>query len=180
MLTIANNTARDSMYGMAYRVSVGAALSMIDAATDFYTISTYNQSQNLVGQANALLAMIVINLIFQISIGLAVYQKKGDLVKIKETLICLFFLRPIVDAFRVSTNQEDGELVLDSTNYMIANKVIELVTESIPACVFQLYVWLARPNEAGTYALVSIGVCALTTGFTSVLIAFDYDTDEVS
>ena len=40
MLTIANNTARDSMYGMAYRVGVGAALSMIDAATDFYTIST--------------------------------------------------------------------------------------------------------------------------------------------
>jgi len=35
-------------------------------------------------------------------------------------------------------------------------------------------------EQAGTYALVSIGVCALTSGFTSALIAFDYDTDEGS
>ena len=60
---------------------------------------------------------------------------------------------------------------------MIVNKGTELATESIPGCVLQLYVWLSNPEEAGTYALVSIGVSALTTGFSSVLIAFDFDVD---
>ncbi len=40
MLVIANNTLRDSIYGMAFRVSVGAALSLIDATTDIYVITT--------------------------------------------------------------------------------------------------------------------------------------------
>ena len=41
MLTIANSLLRDSVYGMIYRVCVGAALSTIDAAIDIYVISTY-------------------------------------------------------------------------------------------------------------------------------------------
>jgi len=40
MLTLANNTLQDSVYGTVYRVSVGAFLSMTDAATDIYVIST--------------------------------------------------------------------------------------------------------------------------------------------
>jgi len=38
-------------------------------------------------------------------------------------------------------------------------------------------VWLKSPEEAGTYALVSIGVSALTTGFTSAMISFNMDVD---
>ena len=43
--------------------------------------------------------------------------------------------------------------------------------------MLQLYVWLAYPDQAGSYALVSIGISALTTGFTSAMIAFDKDVD---
>ena len=46
-------------------------------------------------------------------------------------------------------------------------------TKSIPGCVLQLYVWFINPEEAGTYALASIGVSALMTGFTSAMIAFN-------
>jgi len=49
MLVIANNTLRDSAYGTAYRVAVGAALSTIDLATDIYVITTYYESDALVG-----------------------------------------------------------------------------------------------------------------------------------
>ena len=56
------------------------------------------------------------------------------------------------------------------------NKCIELATESIPGCVLQLYAWLAFSEEAGRFALVSIGVSALTTGFISAMIAYDMDT----
>jgi len=109
MVTIANNTLRDSIYGTMYRVSVGAVLSMIDVATDIYVISTYYQSEALKGRANVLIAMISINTIIKLLVVFGNYQKKDLTVKVKEALITLFFLRPAVDAYRVSTNQEDEE-----------------------------------------------------------------------
>jgi len=68
MTTIANNTARDSIYGTAIRVGLGALLSSIDTVTDVYVISTYYRSDDLVFQANALLAMIKTNLVVQSSL----------------------------------------------------------------------------------------------------------------
>jgi len=88
-------------------------------------------------------------------------------------------LRPAVDAYRISTNQEDGELTFDPLAEMLINKCYELSCESIPGCVLQLYVWLAFPDQAGSYALLSIGISALITGFTSAMIAFDKDVDVV-
>jgi len=41
----------------------------------------------------------------------------------------------------------------------------------------QLYVWLLAPEKAGTFALASIGISCLTTGFTSGMIALDCDVD---
>jgi len=43
--------------------------------------------------------------------------------------------------------------------------------------VLQLYVWLLASDDAGTFALVSIAISALTTGYSSALIAFDFDLD---
>ena len=45
MFTIASNTLRDSIYGMLYRVSIGAILSITDGVTDIYVISTYVASE---------------------------------------------------------------------------------------------------------------------------------------
>jgi len=54
---------------------------------------------------------------------------------------------------------------------------INLATESIPGYVLQLYVWLTNPEQAGTFALGSIAISAMTTGFTSAMIAYDLDVD---
>ena len=152
-------------------------MSTLDGATDIYVISTYYQSDELVGQAHALLAMISTNMMIQIISVLGIYQKKSWGEKLKEVMICLLFLRTAVDAFRVSTNHEDEEATIDSLSEMIINKCTELATESIPGCVLQLYVYLNNPEEAGSFALGSIGISALTTGFSSAMIAFDYDVD---
>jgi len=53
----------------------------------------------------------------------------------------------------------------------------ELAFESIPGCILQIYVWITSPEQAGSYALASIGISALTTGYTSTMIAFDMDVD---
>jgi len=177
VVTLANSLLKDSIYGTVFRVSVGAALSTIDAATDIFVITTYYQSDALVGQARALLSMITTNIVVQIITVLAQYQKKSLAVKLKEVLISLFFLRPAVDAYRVSTNHEDNEAAYDSLTDMIMNKGIELATESIPGCMLQLYVWLNSPEQVGTLALTSIAISAMTTGFTSAMIAFDMDVD---
>jgi len=162
---------------MVYRVTVGALLSTVDAATDIYVINTYYKSAELYGQANAMLAMLLGNIIIQLLTVYVQYRRKSWLTISKEALITMTFLRPAVDAYRVSTNHDDKEVSVDQLSEMILNKGCELSCESIPGCVLQLYVWLLAPDKAGTYALVSIGISCLTTGFTSALIAFDMDVD---
>ena len=104
---------------MVWRVSVGAALSMLDAVTDIFVIVSYYNTEGLRGQANAMLAMIATNMGLQIFYVMVQYKK----LKVKEVLICLFFLRPAVDAYRVSTNHQDNEATFDPFGAMITNKV---------------------------------------------------------
>ena len=110
------------MYGLVWRVGVGALLSSVDAATDIYVVRTYYR-EGLHGQANAMLGMICANLAIQLLIVIGQYQNKRWTVKLKEAWITLLFLRPIVDAFRISTNHDDDKTTIDPLAEMIMNKV---------------------------------------------------------
>ena len=123
MLVITNNLLRDSNYGMVFRVATGAVLSTIDGITDIYVINSYYNSEGLHGQANAMLAMLTTNIIIQLLFVLVQYKKKNWKVKVREALICLFFLRPAIDAYRVSTNHEDEETTLSQLTEMVCTKV---------------------------------------------------------
>ena len=116
MVTIANNTLPDSIYGTVYRVTIGAILSIADALADLYTISTYYQSDELKSQSNALLAIIATNLSLQIILLLILHRKKDFSKKklLREIAITLFFFRPAVDAYRVSTNYRDSEIPVEN------------------------------------------------------------------
>ena len=122
MLVIANNLLRDNRYGMILRVSTGAVLSVIDAVSDLYILNTYF-SQGLDLQAYTLLAMIVTSMFLQILCVFTQYKKKSWGVMARELLITLLFLRPTVDAFRVSTNHKDDEATFDTLAEMMINKV---------------------------------------------------------
>jgi len=98
MIAIANNLLRDNKFGMIFRVSVGAALSTIDAMTDVYVVSTYYKSEELYGQANAMLAMLLANICCQLLMVYLQYNRKSWFVICKEVLITISFLRPAVDA----------------------------------------------------------------------------------
>ena len=126
MVDIFSNLLRDSKWGMVLRVSVGAFLSMLDGATDIYTISTYYQSDKLTWQANTMLAMVSMSMLVQVLTVLANYQKHPWPTKLKEILICLTFLRPAVDAYRVSTNHEDKIANFDPLQEMMSNKCAEV------------------------------------------------------
>jgi len=87
-----------------------------------------------------MLAMIMSNVVVQPLVVLGQYKSKSWTFKLREALILLMFLRPAVDAYRVSTHYEDTNNAMDSLQEMVYNKGIELGTESIPGCVLQLYV----------------------------------------
>ena len=110
------------MYGLVWRVAVGAVLSSVDTATDIYVVGTY-YSEGLNVQANAMLGMIGANVIIQLLIVFAQYQKKRWTVKLKEALITLLFLRPVVDAYRISSNYNDNKTTVDPLAEMFFNKV---------------------------------------------------------
>ena len=97
-------------------------LSSVDAATDIFVVGTY-YSEGLSMEANAMLGMISANLAIQLLIVIGQCQKKRWTVKLKETLITLLFLRPIVDAYRISTNYDDEKTLIDPLAEMIMNKV---------------------------------------------------------
>ena len=107
---------------MVWRVGVGALLSTADAATDVYVVGTY-YSEGLNNKAHLMLMMISLNIGMQILVVFAQYQKKSWIVKLREVLFCLFCLRPVVDAFRVSTKHQDEELLLEPEVETTANKV---------------------------------------------------------
>jgi len=85
-----------------------------------------------------MLAMITTNLVVQIFCVFAQYKEKSVSVRVREALITLTFLRPAIDAYRVSTTHEDDEATYGSLSEMVINKGIELGTESIPGCVLQV------------------------------------------
>ena len=123
MATIFSNLERDSIYGMVWRVGIGAVLSMVDAMTDIYVILKYYRSGVLESQANAMLAMIVTNLSVQILISHTQYKNMSWKRKAQELLITLLFLRPIVDAYRVSTHFVEENTTADTFAEMMINKV---------------------------------------------------------
>ena len=135
-------------------------------------------SEGLEGSATSMVILLSTNTFIQMLCVLAVYQKKNWKRQAQEILITIFFLRPFVDCYRVSTNLKDEEKVLGAVDEMMVNKGIELATETIPGCVLQCYVMLMNPSLGGSGgAIASILVSALTTGLTSTMLSIDFDTD---
>jgi len=113
MIVIATYILKYNKAGMVMRVSLGAFLSMSDGFTDIFVIMNYYKNTELVGQAQLLLIMVLLNMLTQLLTVLVNYAKKSWGVKLREVLICLLFLRPAVDAYRISTNKVDDEAMVD-------------------------------------------------------------------
>ena len=163
MLVIAQNLVRNSLWGVVYRVSVGVAFSATDAATDMYTILLY-KAAGLTGRATALACMMTLSMVIQLTGVLFQYGKKTWKRKLYECAICLLFLRPAVDAFRVASNHADNDLMFDPLVEMMTNKNVEMFAESIPGCVLQCFVLLENPELISVGAVASLLISAAATG----------------
>jgi hypothetical protein len=107
-------------------------------------------------------------------------RKLGMKRVLREWTPILLGYKPAVDAYRVATGakQEVG-VVGDPMLEMTAMKVVEMFAEAIPGVIIQLMAIATNDGEVAFAAWVSLSVSALTTGFASASISYDWDTDPV-
>jgi hypothetical protein len=162
---------------MKMRVTVGAFTSMSDLLTDIYVTYTFAMDGKG-GYFKASLASLIASMGLQMLIVWAQNKKLGMKRVLREWLPILLGYKPAVDAYKVATGekQEIGT-ALDPMVEMTAIKLCEMFAEAIPGVIIQLTAIATSDGDVGTSAWISITVSALTTGFASATISYDFDTD---
>jgi hypothetical protein len=119
-----------------------------------------------------------------VSIGIQMFtvwvqnRKLGLLRVLKEWFPILIGFKPAVDAYRVATgSKQEVGTALDPMLEMTCMKMIEMFAEAIPGVIIQLMAIATSNKEVGTSAWLSVAVSAITTGFASATISYDWDTD---
>jgi hypothetical protein len=166
-----------STLGLKARVSVGAATSMVDLLTDVYVTNMFWKGKKY-GYFKASLASLVVSIGLQMVIVWGQNRKLGLKRVLKEWFPILIGYKPAVDAYRVATGakQEVGT-AFDAVIEMTVMKMIEMFAEAIPGVIIQLMAIATSDKQVGTSAWLSVAVSAITTGFASATISYDWDTD---
>ena len=151
---------------------MGAGLSILDMTTDIFVIVGYMNSEETMGYGWSLLWMVVASMVFQLI--LAFVQNKGKpAVLMKEALIVMTGLKPAFDAGRVCAGREmDEHHAFDAKTELVATKFCEMLCESIPGSLLQIYV-LLKVQKVSRATVGSVVVGAMTTGFSSASVSFE-------
>jgi hypothetical protein len=166
-------------WGLKARVTVGAITSMTDLVTDVYVTYMF-WSDEKYGYFKASLASLVASLVIQLLFVWAQNKKLGMQRVLKEWFPILIGFKPAVDAYRVAAGekQEAGQ-ALDATGELTFMKVVEMFAEAIPGVIIQLMAIATNDGDVAVAAWVSLSVSAITTGYASATISYDFDTDPV-
>ena len=169
---VAKRLLGEVSWGLKMRVMMGAGLSILDMATDIFVIVGYMGKEETKGYGWSLLWMVVASMALQL--GVVFMQNQGKTrVMAKEMLIVMTLMKPAIDAGRVvSGKQMEEHHAFSAKDELVFTKCAEMLAESIPGSLLQLYVLLKVRNV--TRATVgSVIVSAMTTGFSSASISFE-------
>jgi hypothetical protein len=177
LVTLSYRLLEEVPWGLKARVTVGAITSMADLVTDVYVTQMFWRDEKY-GYFKASLASLAVSIGIQMLLVWAQNKKLGMKRVLKEWFPILIGYKPIVDAYRVATGakQEVGNAV-DPMHEMTMMKCIEMFAEAIPGVIIQLMAIATSNNDVGNSAWLSVAVSAITTGFASALISYDWDTD---
>jgi len=96
-------------------------------------------------------------------------------------LIVLSGTKPGVDAMRVASGAEQSEYnAMDPAMELTVTRCLELVCEAIPGSILQFTAAVRVMQGGGTVSNIAVGsivISALTTGYSSACISFDFDVD---
>ena len=178
MNAIAPNLVKDGGWGLKFRVCGGAALSTVDWLSDIYITYTFWRDKKYMFY-NASLGMLFSSLFLMLLFVFEQNKRRGWRYVAMEMAPVLFGLKPAVDAYRVAIDakMEEGQM-MDPLQEMIYVKTTEMFAEAIPGVIIQLSAILSG-GKLSTGAVVSLATSAMTTGFVSSQISFDFDTDQV-
>ena len=184
MVEVSKGIVKTAAWGLMFRVTLGAVLSMSDLATDLFVLKQFwDRGEETLAYRNASLASLSSSVGLQLMFVALQNRKKGFLRIVKEIMIVLTGLKGPWDAYRVAIGAEQEEdTLLDPMMEMTCTKCIELFAESIPGIIIQLSAIVSTMNsgekkEVTMTAYLSLLVSVLTTAFTSATISYDYDTD---
>ena len=97
---------------------------------------------------------------------------------LQETAIVLVGMKAPWDAYKVAKGEaKEQGTTLEPLMEMTFNKAAELAAEAIPSVLIQISAIIDDPNDPSKMVLFSVIISALTTGFTSAQISYDFDTD---
>ncbi len=137
MLKIGKAT-RTSANWQKLGLSIGAALmSMLDVATDIYTIVIY-RGLGKHETADLMTLLVLLSLALQLLLVAAIHHKILRIMLI-EMLGTVTFTKPAFNKFRVLTNAKmESHAIMPPVSEMMAFKMCEVFSESIPMSVIQV------------------------------------------
>jgi hypothetical protein len=175
--TIGFKLMEEVPWGVKMRVIVGAFTSMTDLLTDVYVTYMFWDDKKY-GYFKASLASLAVSIGFQMFCVWAQNRKLGILRLLREWTPILIGFKPAVDAYRVAKGykQEAGQMT-DFSTEMYYMKGVEMFAEAIPGVIIQFMAIATSDKAVGTSVWLSVAVSAITTGFTSATLSYDWDTD---
>ena len=176
MLEVSQEAMNTAPWGLMWRVGTGATLSVVDLITDAVVIVGYMGKEETRGYGYSLLGMLVASMVLQLLI-VFLQNRKKPWAMAKEMLVVLTGFKSAWDAWSVCSGRKMEEHhSFDAKAELVATKIAEMVCESIPGCLLQMFVIL-KIGDSSTRAVTSLAVSALTTGYHSATISYDFDTN---
>ena len=147
--------------------------SMVDVATDFYTINYYwNNGKR--SEAELMLVFICLTISLQLIIAWGVHKKNKKRM-LQEMLYTLTFTKPFFNKFRVLTNSSmDGHESMPPITEMMTHQCAEIFAESIPCTVIQVIAILEN-DEFDSILICSLLISAMVTSFHASRITYIKD-----
>jgi len=171
---VAKRLLGEVSWGLKGRVILGAGLSILDMATDIFVIVGYMGKEETSRYGWSLLWMVVSSIMLQL-MTVFMQSRKTPLKMFGEMLIVLTGLKPVLDGYNVISGKTmDKHSFMDAAAELTFSQCTEIVCESIPGCILQLYAML-ESGEMPRRAIVSVAISALTTGFSSATMSFNFD-----
>jgi hypothetical protein len=133
--TVANILLSEVAWGLKFRVSLGAFLSISDLLSDVIIVVKYFRTEGLEYYAWVLLGMIAASMFFQVLLVLTQHGKKKARLP-KEILIVLSGLKPAFDARNViSGAAQEEHTSVDAKAELAFTRCAEMFAEAIPVSI---------------------------------------------
>ena len=137
MLKIGKNIRHTATWHKLAKSIVAALMSLLDVATDIYTIAIY-RSLGKHDTADLMTLLLLLSLALQLFFVVFIHHRNKNKLLI-EMLGTVTFTKPAFNKFRVLTNAKmKGHAIMPPVTEMMVFKMAEVFSESIPMSVIQV------------------------------------------